>query len=258
MPVAGIQYLQRPAAPALAYKRESGAGPVIVWLGGFKSDMAGTKAEAFADWARVRGRNYLRFDYSGHGQSEGDFVDFRIGQARQDCLDVLAKAAPDEDLVLVGSSMGGWMALHTALALVGRVKAMLLIAPAPDFTARLIEPSLDAAARRDLDEKGVWMRPSLYEAPYPISRAFLDDGRRWSLLDKPIAFDGPVRILQGQQDPDVPWRHAAKLVERLASDGVYREGRVAGPRIRTGAQPSPTAPQRAIVPSGSGSWNERA
>lgn len=220
MPVPDAEILHRPGGSALAYKLDPGAGPLVVWLGGFKSDMAGTKAEALAEWARRRGQGYLRFDYSGHGQSEGDFIDFRIGQARQDVLDMLAAVAPQDNLLLAGSSMGGWMALHAALALKERVKAMLLIAPAPDFTAKLMEPAFDAAARRDLEEKGVWMRPSLYEAAYPITRAFLEDGRRWSVLDAPVQFDGPVRILQGQQDPDVPWRHALLTAEKLTARDV--------------------------------------
>lgn len=220
MPVADAKFLQRSGAPALAYAFQPGAGPLVVWLGGFKSDMAGTKAEALAVWARGRGQAFLRFDYSGHGQSEGDFIDFRISQARQDVLDILTAIAPKDDLVLIGSSMGGWMSLLAAGALEARVKAMLLIAPAPDFTAKLMEPAFDAAARRDLAETGVWMRPSLYEAPYPITQDFLDDGRRWSVLDAPVQFDGQVRILQGQQDPDVPWRHALLTAEKITSPDV--------------------------------------
>lgn len=221
MPVADVKFLQRASAPMLAYKLDPGKGPLMVWLGGFKSDMAGTKAEALAESARAQGRAFLRFDYSGHGQSGGDFADYTIGQGRQDTLDILATAAPHDDLVLIGSSMGGWMSLHVALALKARVKAMLLIAPAPDFTSKLMEPEFDAAARRDLEEKGAWMRPSLYEEAYPITRAFLEDGRRWSVLDAPVEFNGPVRILQGQQDPDVPWRHAILTAEKLTSPDVH-------------------------------------
>ena len=220
MPVADAKFLQRSEGPALAYALEPGTGPLVVWLGGFKSDMAGTKAEALAAWARARDRAFLRFDYSGHGQSEGDFIDFRISQARQDVLDILAAVAPRKDLLLIGSSMGGWMTLLAALALKERVKAMLLIAPAPDFTAKLMEPAFDDAARRDLRETGVWMRPSLYEEAYPITQAFLDDGRRWSVLDAAVPFDGPVRILQGQLDPDVPWRHALLTAEKITSPDV--------------------------------------
>lgn len=220
MPVDDAKFLHRSDAPSLAYALDSGKGPLVVWLGGFKSDMAGTKAEALADWTRAHGQGFLRFDYAGHGQSEGDFIDFTISQARQDVMDVLAAVAPSDDLVLVGSSMGGWMSLLSALTLGERVKAMLLIAPAPDFTAKLMEPAFDADARRALAESGVWMRPSLYEEPYPITQAFLDDGRTWSVLDAPVSFDGPVRILQGQQDPDVPWRHALLTAEKLTSSDV--------------------------------------
>jgi pimeloyl-ACP methyl ester carboxylesterase len=221
MPVAAVEFLHRANAPSLAYKLESGEGPLVVWLGGFKSDMAGTKAEALAVWARARGQGFLRFDYAGHGQSGGEFIDFTISQARQDVLDVLAAVAPSDGLLLVGSSMGGWMSLLSASTLGERVKAMLLIAPAPDFTAKLMEPAFDDEARRVLSETGVWMRPSLYEDAYPITRAFLDDGRRWSVLDAPVQFDGPVRILQGQQDPDVPWRHALLTAEKLTSPNVH-------------------------------------
>ena len=116
MPVADAKFLHRSEAPELAYAFEQGAGPLVVWLGGFKSDMAGTKAEAIAVWASARGQSFLRFDYTGHGQSRGDFIDFTIGQARQDVLDILAAIAPKGDLLLIGSSMGGWMALQMVSA----------------------------------------------------------------------------------------------------------------------------------------------
>ncbi|MET0546450.1 MAG: alpha/beta hydrolase [Caulobacterales bacterium] len=220
MAAIGQQKLERVSGPTLRYSLQDGANPALVWLGGFKSDMTGTKAEALAAWAKKRGQAFLRFDYSGHGASDGEFKDFTIGQARRDTLDVIDKIAPRGSLLLIGSSMGAWLALHAALARADRIAALLLIAPATDFTAKLMEPGLDAEAKRQIAEQGFWMRPSQYEAPYPITRALLEDGRKHQLLDAPIAIGAPVRILQGQQDPDVPWRHALLTAERLSGGDV--------------------------------------
>lgn len=204
----------------LAYEAAPGAGPTVVWLGGFRSDMTGTKAEALAAWARRRARAFLRFDYSGHGASGGRFEDGSIGAWRADALAALDHKS-EGPLVLVGSSMGGWIALLAALARPERVKALVLIAPAPDFTERLMWPSLPAEAQSAIADTGVWLRPSAYgDGPYPITRTLIEDGRRWLLLDRPIPFHGPVRILHGQADPDVPWRLSLELAERLASPDV--------------------------------------
>jgi pimeloyl-ACP methyl ester carboxylesterase len=202
----------------LAYRRVEGQGPTVVWLGGFNSDMTGTKAQALADWAAAAGRAYLRFDYFGHGVSSGDFAAGTITRWREDALAVIDRLT-EGPLVLVGSSMGGWIACLAALARADRVAGMVLIAPAPDFTERLMRPSLPPEALRDLDTHGVWLRPSEYGL-YPISRTLMEDGARWSILGQPIGIHVPVRILQGGADPDVPWRHALELAEAIEGDDV--------------------------------------
>jgi len=195
----------------LAFERQSGAAPAFIWLGGFKSDMAGTKAGALAQWAQARGQGFVRFDYSGHGQSGGRFVDRVVSDWLGDTLAVLDRLT-EGPLVLVGSSMGGWLALLAARERPERVKGLLLIAPATDMTERLMLPSFDAAARREIEETGRWERPSEYDPePYVITRRLIEDGRRHSMMDGAIPFQGPVRILQGGQDPDVPAAHAEAL-----------------------------------------------
>jgi pimeloyl-ACP methyl ester carboxylesterase len=211
--------LDRPGGERIAWRRVAGAGPTVVWLGGFRSDMAGTKAQALADWALARSRAYLRFDYFGHGESSGDFRQGTITRWREDALAALDELTQG-DLVLVGSSMGGWLACLAALARPQRVRALVLIAPAADFTARLIEPGLDAAARAALATDGVWLRPSGYGDPDPITRGLLEDGARWSILPGPVPVAAPVRILQGGEDPDVPWPHALELAQALKGPDV--------------------------------------
>jgi pimeloyl-ACP methyl ester carboxylesterase len=204
----------------LAWLRVEGAGPTVVWLGGFRSDMTGTKAHVLAHWAETQGRDYLRFDYSGHGASSGEFADGTIGRWRADALAVIDRLT-EGPLVLVGSSMGGWMACLAALARPERVAALVLIAPAPDFTEKLMAPALPAEAREALARDGVWIRSSDYDPDgYPITRALLEEGARWSILPGPVAITAPVRILQGGADTDVPWRHALGLAEALTGEDV--------------------------------------
>jgi len=213
--------LERPDGEKLAWRRVAGAGPTVVWLGGYRSDMTGTKAQALADWALARGRAFVRFDYFGHGESSGDFRQGTITRWRQDALAVLDELVSG-DAVLVGSSMGGWIACLATLAHPARVSALVLIAPAADFTARLMEPSLDAAARAALETDGVWLRPSEYGDPDPVTRVLLEDGARWSILQGPVPIKVPTRILQGGEDPDVPWTHALELAHALkAQDLVF-------------------------------------
>ncbi|HEY4031075.1 MAG TPA: alpha/beta hydrolase [Caulobacteraceae bacterium] len=213
--------LDRPDGEQIAWRWVDGRGPTILWLGGYRSDMAGTKAEALAEWAAERGRSFLRFDHFGHGESSGDFVKGGcITRWREDALAVIDDLA-EGPLVLVGSSMGGWLALLAAVARPERVRAMVLVAPAPDFTEALMKPRLHAQARRALLEDGVWMAPSDYEAEgYPITRLLIEDGARWTVLPGPLGFDGPVRILQGGRDDSVPWTHAHELVGAIAGDDV--------------------------------------
>ncbi|HEY0438101.1 MAG TPA: alpha/beta hydrolase [Phenylobacterium sp.] len=214
-------FLARPDGERLAWRRVAGPGPTVVWLGGFRSDMTGAKAEALAQWAAAQGRAYVRFDYLGHGQSSGDFgAKGTITRWREDALAVL-DALVEGPAVLVGSSMGGWIACLAAMARPQRVSAMALVAPAADFTGKLMAPEIPPEGRAALDRDGVWLRPSLYGEPYPITRALLEDGARWSILGSqavPVAV--PVRILQGGADPDVPWRHALELALQLKGDDV--------------------------------------
>ena len=212
-------FLDRGDGERLAWRRVGGRGPIVVWLGGFRSDMEGAKALALADWARAQGRGYIRFDYFGHGASSGLFTRGTIGRWRSDALAVI-DALTEGPLVLVGSSMGGWIACLTALARAARVAAMVLIAPAADFTDKLMEPGFDADARRALEDDGLWVRPSAYGEGDPITRELLREGRAWSILPGPVEIEAPVRILQGGRDLDVPWRHALDLALAFTGDDV--------------------------------------
>jgi pimeloyl-ACP methyl ester carboxylesterase len=210
----------------IAVRARSGAAPGLFWLGGFNSDMKGTKALALDGWAAERGRACVRFDYSGHGESGGRFVDGTIGRWLEDSLAVFEQFCRGPQVV-IGSSMGGWMALLLAREIAKRAKGaslagLVLIAPAPDFTEELMWKGFSGQIRREIEEKGVWMRPSEYGdgSPYPITRALIEEGRNHLLLGGSIEVGCPVRILQGAKDPDVPWQHAFALVHRLPADDV--------------------------------------
>lgn len=210
---------------AIAVRRRLGASPGVIWLGGYRSDMAGTKARALDDWAAERGRACLRHDYSGHGESGGDFHDGTISRWLAQSLAVF-ETYTDGPQILVGSSMGAWIALLMAKRLAklgkpGRVAGLVLLAPAPDFTTDLVEPKLTQAQRDDLAGKGFFETPSQYGPDaYVYTRALLDDGRENRVLTGPIDTFCPVHILQGLEDPDVPYAHALKLVALLPADDV--------------------------------------
>jgi pimeloyl-ACP methyl ester carboxylesterase len=215
-------------ARKIVVRCRSGAMPGLLWLGGLKSDMGGTKAVALDRWAAAHGRNCVRFDYSGHGESEGKFTDGTISRWLDESIAVF-DAYCHGPQVLVGSSMGGWLALLLARELRRRepprgplsLAALVLIAPAVDFTEELMWRRFPARVKRKLESDGVWERPSRYSIePYPITAALIEDGRRHLLLGGLIETGCPVRILQGVADPDVPWRHAVELVSRLAQDDV--------------------------------------
>jgi pimeloyl-ACP methyl ester carboxylesterase len=213
-------FLDRDDGERLAWRRVDGRGPTVVWLGGFMSDMAGTKAQALADWALAEGRAFLRFDYLGHGDSSGAFRDGTITRWRADALAAIA-ALTEGPLVLVGSSMGGWISCLVAAEIPDRLHAMVLIAPAADFTEALMKPGLPPEAHAAIERDGEWIRPSLYEPTgYPITRGLLEDGARWTILGGPVPVDVPVRILQGREDPDVPWTHALELANAIRSEDV--------------------------------------
>lgn len=214
-----------PAAREIAVVAREGAGPPLVWLPGFRSHMRSVKAEALDAWAAGRGRALVRFDYSGHGESGGTFGTSGISAWLEDALAVIGHRT-DGPPVLVGSSMGGWLALLAARALrrsdPGRAPAgLVLIAPAVDFTERLMWERFADDVRRTILARGVYHRPSPYgDGPYPVTRALIEDGRRHLLLGAPILPGCPVHILQGLQDPDVPFAHALELVEHLPGEDV--------------------------------------
>jgi pimeloyl-ACP methyl ester carboxylesterase len=215
------------AARPIAVRQRPGAAPGLFWLGGFKSDMQGTKAQALDAWAQTHGRALTRFDYSGHGESGGRFMDGTIGRWLEESLAVL-DACCGGPQVVIGSSMGGWIGLLLARQLARRgaaaatsVAALVLVAPAVDFTEALMWRRFSPEIQRQIMETGVWERPSRYgEEAYPIGRNLIEEGRRHLLLDGLIQTGCPVRILQGVQDPDVPWQHAVDLTARLAQDDV--------------------------------------
>jgi pimeloyl-ACP methyl ester carboxylesterase len=210
-------------ARRIAILSRQGDGPPVVWLGGFKSDMVSTKAAHLDAWAQREGRAFLRFDYSGHGVSEGSFEDGTIGRWLEEALAVIRRRAGARPL-LVGSSMGGWIALLAARQLAKetpklRPMGLVLIAPAVDFTEVLMGKELSPEARREIEEKGVYLRPSAYSPePYPITRNLIEEGKRHLLLGGTIQTGCPVHVLQGMRDPDVPWRHALTLMEHLSGD----------------------------------------
>nr|WP_070960105.1 alpha/beta hydrolase [Hyphomonas sp. Mor2] len=214
------QDFMSPQGRRLAYRYSPpNTGLTFVWLSGFKSDMTGTKVTVLETWAQKQGHGFLAFDYSGHGVSGGDFEDGTISAWREDSLAAI-EGLTSGALVLVGSSMGGWMALLAGLALKTRVAGMVLIAPAPDFTQKLMWPEFSPEQQAEIMERGRTLRPSDYGDPYPITRALIEDGKQWALLDGPIELTCPVRILQGQQDPDVPWQHAFELVDAMVSEDL--------------------------------------
>ena len=218
-----------PAQRTIAVRAREGkspsSGPGLFWLGGFKSDMKGTKAEALDRWAESAARACVRFDYSGHGESGGDFQEGTIGRWLEESLGVFTRFAEGPQIV-VGSSMGGWLALLLARALSGRkdippIAGIVLIAPAVDFTEELMWKQFSDRGQAGNRGEGRWMRPSAYgEAPYPITRGLIDDGRKHLMLGGLIETRCPVHILQGVQDPDVPWQHAVELVSRFSRDDV--------------------------------------
>jgi len=214
-----------PPKRTIAVRAREGKSPGLFWLGGFKSDMKGTKAEALDRWAAGEGRACLRFDYSGHGESGGAFMDGTISRWLEESVAVYRRFAKGPQVV-IGSSMGGWLALLLARRLAeakdaAPIAGMVLIAPAVDFTEALMWQQFSDAIKREIEEKGLWMRPSEYgEAPYPITKGLIEDGRNHLLLGGLIETGCPVHILQGVKDPDVPWRHAVELVARFARDDV--------------------------------------
>jgi pimeloyl-ACP methyl ester carboxylesterase len=215
------------AAREIAVRQREGGNPGLLWLGGLKSDMKGTKAQALDAFAQQHGRALTRFDYSGHGESGGSFTDGTIGRWLEETLAVFDACCRGPQVV-VGSSLGGWIALLLARELARRgapsttsVTALVLIAPAVDFTEELMWKCFPPEVRLEIERNGMWQRPSRYgDEPYPITRNLLEEARQHLLLAGLIETGCPVRILQGVADPDVPWQHAVDLTARFAQDDV--------------------------------------
>src|SRR3954471_13617233 len=214
------------SARKIAVRARAGGVPGLFWLSGFNSDMQGTKALALDAWAAEQARACVRFAFSGHGISGGAFIEGTIGRWLEESIAVFDRFCEGPQIV-IGSSMGGWMALLLAREIAQRrgicrasLAGLVLIAPAPDFTEELMWKGFSPEVREEIETKGVWLRPSQYGEPYPITRALIEEGRTHLLLGSTIEVGCPVRILQGAKDPDVPWQHAFALAHRLPSDDV--------------------------------------
>jgi len=219
-----MKFLDRPdtnlGPQKLAYDQQSGQGCGVVFCGGFRSDMSGTKATALADWAKANNRPFTRFDYFGHGASSGDFTDGTMSHWRGDIPSILDNLCDDRQ-VLVGSSFGGWLSLMATLDRPEKVAALVLIAPAIDMTERLMWARFSDKARAKLMDEGLIYDPSQYDPEgYPITKALIEDGRTHLMLDSPIDINVPVRILHGQQDDAVPWQLSLELSDQLATPDV--------------------------------------
>src|ERR1700737_1116837 len=224
-PPAFIEVGKDTASRRIAVRARAGSAPGLFWLGGFNSDMQGTKALALDAGAAEHKRACVRFDYSGHGESGGAVIDGTIGRWLEESVAVFEQFCVGPQVV-IGSSMGGWMALLLAREIArhagyrASLAGLVLIAPAPDFTEALMWNGFSPEVKKQIETEGVWLRPSQYGEPYPITRALIEEGRNHLLLGSAIEVGCPVRILQGAQDPDVPWQHAFALAHRLPADDV--------------------------------------
>ncbi len=218
--MAAPQYLETPQGRRIAYHLTPGTGPGVVFLGGFKSDMEGTKAVHLQAWAEAQGRAFLRFDYSGHGQSSGDFLGGCIGDWAEDAAAAITALTKGPQL-LVGSSMGGWMSLLMCRRLGAKIAGLVGIAAAPDFTEDSMWASFDAAQRQALEKAGQIALPSEYsDEPYIITRRLIEDGRNHLVLHAPLSLPFPVRLLQGTADADVPQSVALRLLAHLEGPDI--------------------------------------
>jgi pimeloyl-ACP methyl ester carboxylesterase len=215
-----VQHLARPDGNSVAYVKTRGRSPTVVFLGGFRSDMTGTKALALEAWARGSGHAYLRFDYLGHGQSSGRFEDGTIGRWCEDSLAAVDSLTSGK-LVLVGSSMGGGLSLLVARARPERLNGVALIAAAPDFTERMLLRDLSPEDRATLEREGRLEKPSQYSPePSVFTWKLIEEGRNHLLLDTPLVLPCPVRLLHGQGDPDVPWEYSLQIARHLEAPEV--------------------------------------
>lgn len=210
--------LARPDGETLAFKAVKGQGPTVVWIGGFRSDMEGTKALALDAAARERGWNYVRYDHFAHGVSSGDWRQATIGRWREDAVALIDSL--EGPVIPVGSSMGGWVALLATLARPERIKGVVLVNPAQDFTEKLMWPSLADHERQAILREGETVITEEGLGSYVLTRRMFEEARDWLLLDGAIDIAAPVHVLQGRADDVVPWRHQVELVERLTGGDV--------------------------------------
>lgn len=213
-------YLDTDHGTRIAYRRTTGKGPGIVFLPGFMSDMEGGKATALEAWCQKEGRAFVRFDYQGHGVSDGKFSDGTIGLWAKDTLAVIDKLTEGPQII-VGSSMGGWISLIAATARPGRIKGLVGLAAAPDFTVRMWNEEFDETTRTEMVKKGYILRACDYgDDPYTITHALIEDGWNNHMLASPIQLNIPVRLIQGTEDADVPWQTAQRIADRIVGDDV--------------------------------------
>ncbi|MBN8520546.1 MAG: alpha/beta hydrolase [Alphaproteobacteria bacterium] len=209
------QFIKSTNGYDVAYESHRGLRPWVVFLGGFRSDMQGTKAIYLETLCRDNGFGFIRFDYGGHGQSGGIFTDLCISDWTQDTLDVIAHVAGDDPVILAGSSMGGWISLLCAEKRPTQVKGLVGMASAPDFTA-WIERDITPAQRQALETQGYFEEPSAYDSrPYIFTRKLIKDGARNAVMTRDLGLKIPVALLQGTADPDVPWQTAGQIKKAL-------------------------------------------
>ena len=213
------KFLVTPSGQQLAYSFIKGTGPTVIFLGGFKSDMEGSKAIFLEKWAKKRNRSFLRFDYSGHGQSSGDFLNLGIGDWRNDAKQIIG-LTENNGIILVGSSMGGWIALLLSRELGNRLKGLITIAAAPDFTEESMWKNFTEDQKKEVLNKGVLYLPSDYGEPYPITRYLIENGRQNLVLCEPLELTCPVRLMQGTEDTAVTRETALKLFDHINADDL--------------------------------------
>lgn len=221
MTTASPKHLERPDGESIAYHKTEGKTPGVIFCGGFMSDMTGSKATALEDHCRARGQAFVRFDYLGHGESSGSFEEKGCISRWADDAAAVLNELTDGPQIVVGSSMGGWVSLKLAISHPERVRALVGIAPAPDFTTWMWE-GLSKQQQSEVTTNGLVRIPSEYDpAGYVITRQLIEDGTpNFVLTGEPIPLDIPVRLLHGMADPDVPWQHSLKIAEHLASEDV--------------------------------------
>ncbi len=203
----------------LAYKKTDGEGPLVIWCGGLKSDMEGSKAMYLEEWTKAQGLAFIRFDYFGHGMSDGDFIEGTISRWASDIVAII-DAFCEDGVVLIGSSMGGWASLLAAMERKDKVEALVLINPAPDFTQKLTYAKWTEAQKLILETEGIVYEPSGYDEPYAYSKVLMEDGKARQILDDTIPLTCPIRILQGADDSVVPPAHSRLIVEVVESEDV--------------------------------------